>query len=187
MRFIETGLSGAFLVEPEKHQDERGFFARTWCAREFAEHGVERPMVQSNVSSNPIRGTLRGLHFQNPPSREGKLIRCSKGKLFDVIVDIRIDSATFLEHFSVILTDTEHQSLYIPPGFAHGFQTLEDMTEATYLMTDFFEPELSAGARWDDPAFSIAWPITEPTLISDRDANCPDFDSARFDRFRGYS
>lgn len=186
MRFLETGLRDAWLVDHGRIEDERGFFARTWCRREFGAHGIEIDFVQGNLSLNRQRGTLRGLHFQLPPSRESKLVRCNRGELFDVIVDLRCDSPTFRSHFGVILSESACRSLYVPPGFAHGFQTLADATEVVYEMGDFYRPDLSSGVRWNDPAFAIHWPIAEPTVMSDRDRGYPDFSPAGFTAFRGY-
>ena len=174
MRFRETRLSGAYIIEPERHEDERGFFARVWCAREFAQHGLTAPPVQASVSFNRKKGTLRGLHYQVPPSRETKLVRCTAGAICDVIVDLRPKSQTRLQHIDVTLSAENHSSLYIPPGFAHGFQTLTDDTEVVYMMTDFYAPELARGVRWDDPAFGIVWPPDERT-IAQRDRDYPDF------------
>jgi len=186
MRFLETGLAGAWLIEHGRREDERGFFARTWCRQEFQTRGIQVNFVQGNLSSNRRRGTLRGLHFQLPPSRESKLVRCSRGEIFDVIVDLRCDSPTFCRHYGVILSEAVCQSLYVPPGFAHGFQTLADDTEVVYEMGDFYRADLSSGTRWNDPAFGIRWPIAEPTVMSDRDRDYPDFSAPSFTAFRGY-
>lgn len=174
MRFRETALAGAYLIETEPHTDARGFFARVWCAREFAQHGLLAPPVQSSVSFNRRKGTLRGLHYQVPPSREAKLVRCTAGAIYDVIVDLRPKSQTHLQHIGVTLSGENHSSLYIPPGLAHGFQTLADDTEVVYMMTDFYAPELARGVRWDDPAFGIVWPPDERT-IAQRDLDYADF------------
>lgn len=186
MRFTQTGLAGAWLVEPERREDERGFFMRTWCRREFAAHGIPTDFPQGNLSFNRHRGTLRGLHFQLPPSREGKLVRCSRGEILDVIVDLRCDSATYLAHFAVVLSEANGSSLYVPAGFAHGFETLTDEAEVVYAMSDYYDAELSAGVRWDDPSFGIDWPIATPSVMSDRDRAYPDFDPKAFTAFRGY-
>jgi dTDP-4-dehydrorhamnose 3,5-epimerase len=186
MRFVATGLSGAWHIAPDRREDERGWFMRTWCRREFAEHGIACDFPQGNLSFNRHRGTLRGLHFQRPPSREGKLVRCSRGEIFDCIVDLRCDSASYLGHYAVVLSGATGDSLYVPAGFAHGFQTLSDDAEVAYAMTDYFDPGLSSGARWDDPAFAIRWPIPSPTVVSERDRQYPDFDPAGFTAFRGY-
>lgn len=184
MKFLPTALAGAFVVEPERNSDERGFFARTWCRREFAQNGIDVEILQSSVSHNRLAGTLRGMHFSWPPSNEGKLVRCERGAVYDVIIDLRPDSATFMKHIAVELTEENRCALYIPPGFAHGFQTLADDTEVLYMMTDFYRPELADGVRFDDPAFGIRWP-RPVTVIVERDRNFPDFDrEAHARRFR---
>jgi len=158
MIFVETPLSGAYVIEIEKHEDERGFFARSWCAREFAAKGLDPHLVQCNVSFNKRKGTLRGLHYQIFPHGEVKLVRCTKGSLYDVIVDLRKDSPTFLKWFAVELTAGNHKMLYVPRRFAHGFQTLEHDTEIFYQMSEFYEPTASKGIRWNDPRLGINWP-----------------------------
>ena len=182
MRFQPTALAGAVLVGIEPQADARGFFARTWCAREFAAHGLPVQFVQSSISYSVRRGTLRGMHVQLPPSQEGKLVSCLAGAIHDVIVDLRPDSPTFLRHFGVELSAASHEALYIPPLMAHGFQTLADDAEVLYLMTDYFAPQLSCGARWNDPAFAIAWPLEAPSAMLPRDAAYPDFDPAAWRR-----
>ena len=172
MNFLETPLPGAYVIEIEKHEDERGFFARSWCAQEFAANGLDPQLVQCNVSFNKRKGTLRGLHYQIPPHAEVKLVRCTKGSLFDVIVDLRKDSPTFLKWFAIELTATNHRVLYIPKLFAHGFQTLEDDTEIFYQMSQFYEPAASKGLRWNDPRLGINWPLGE-RILSSRDASYP--------------
>ena len=172
--FSETALKGAFLVEPERKEDSRGFFARAWCAREFEANGLKPIMVQCNLSYNVKKGTLRGLHYQTPPYGEAKLIRCTMGAIYDVIIDLRRDSATFTKHLAVVLTAQNHRMLYIPEGFAHGFQTLEDGTEVFYQMSEYYFPASARGIRWNDPAFGITWP-EEERIISERDQNYPDF------------
>jgi dTDP-4-dehydrorhamnose 3,5-epimerase len=174
MIFRDTNLDGAYVVEPERHDDRRGFFARTWCTREFEQHGLISRMVQASVSFNRKKGTLRGLHYQVPPSQEAKLVRCTAGAIYDVIVDLRPKSATFLQHIGVSLSAENHHALYIPPGFAHGFQTLVDDSEVSYMMTDFYEPQYARGVRWDDPAFGVVWPPDERVII-ERDNGYPDF------------
>lgn len=174
MIFTETSLEGAFLIEPERREDERGFFARTWCRREFGSHGLHKQWVQCNISFNRRKGTLRGLHYQTPPYEEAKLIRCTRGAIYDVIIDLRADSPTFTQWVAVELTADNRQMLYIPEGFAHGFQTLTDETEIFYQMSQFYAPEYASGVRWDDPALNIAWPAGERT-ISERDRSYPDF------------
>lgn len=175
MIFTETRLAGAFVIDPERADDERGFFARTWCAREFEAHGLNARLVQCNVSFNRRRGTLRGLHFQVKPHEEAKLVRCTRGRVFDVIVDLREGSPTHGEHVAVILSATNLRMLYIPEGFAHGFQTLEDDTELFYQMSQAYHPESARGLRWDDPALAISWPPCGERIISDRDRQHPGF------------
>jgi dTDP-4-dehydrorhamnose 3,5-epimerase len=182
MQFQQTSLRGAFVVSLEPFADARGFFARTWCAREFADHGLPDTLVQSSMSHSERRGTVRGMHVQLPPSREAKLVRCTRGAIYDVIVDMDPDSSTFLRHFGIELSATSYQALYIPPLMLHGFQTLQDASEVHYQMTDFYAPELGFGARWDDPAFGIAWPIRAPVTILPRDAAYSDFDVERYRR-----
>src|SRR5262245_2145384 len=174
MIFAETKLKGAFLIEPERKEDQRGFFARTWCQQEFEDHGLNPKLVQCSISFNNKKGTLRGMHFQVAPFEETKLVRCTKGEVFDVIIDLRPNSETFKKHFSVILNEQNRLMLYIPEGFAHGFQTLADNTEIFYQMSQFYSPEHSGGVRWNDPAFGIQWPPDERIII-DRDLNYPDF------------
>lgn len=180
MQFQQTSLRGAFVVSLEPSADSRGFFARTWCAREFAAHGLPDTLVQSSMSHSERRGTVRGMHVQLPPSREAKLVRCTRGAIYDVIVDMDPDSPTFLRHFGIELSATSYQALYIPPLMLHGFQTLQDASEVHYQMTDFYAPELGFGARWDDPAFGIAWPIRALVTILPRDAAYSDFDVERY-------
>ena len=174
MRFVPTPLSGGYLIEPELLQDERGFFARTWCGREFGEMGINPNLVQCNISFNRKKGTLRGMHFQKSPYEEAKVVRCTQGRIYDVMVDLRPESGTFKKWFGAELSAENRLSLYIPGGFAHGFLTLSDETEVLYLMSEFFHPECASGVRWDDPAFSIEWP-GKVGVISDRDASYPDF------------
>jgi dTDP-4-dehydrorhamnose 3,5-epimerase len=174
MIFKETELPGVFVVELERHADERGFFARTWCAREFAEHGLGAELVQANVSFNRRAGTLRGMHWQAEPHAEDKLVRVTAGAVWDVAVDLRPGSATYTRHVGVRLDARNRSALWIPKGFAHGFLTLEDATEVVYQMSAFYAPEAARGLRWDDPAFGIHWPA-EVRVISERDAGYPDF------------
>lgn len=180
MLFEALALGGASLIRLERKADPRGFFARTFCEREFQEHGLPAHFVQSSLSYNEHRGTVRGLHFQWPPSREGKLVRCIRGALVDVLVDLRPQSASYLQHCALELSADNGDAVYIPPGIAHGFQTLVARTEVLYQMTDFFAPELSTGVRWNDPAFGIRWPLTE-IVISERDAACGPFDREQFE------
>jgi len=181
MLFETLGLPGAALVRMERHQDERGFFARSQCAREFREHGLPADFVQASVSMSKRRGTVRGLHFQWPPSWEGKLVRCLRGAIHDVLLDLRPDQPTYLEHGAVVLDDDNRDAVFVPPGVAHGFQTLLDDTEVLYQMTDYHAPELAAGVRWNDPAFAIRWPLGEGVVIAARDAGYPDFASGVFE------
>jgi dTDP-4-dehydrorhamnose 3,5-epimerase len=168
MRFVATELEGACLVEPEPHKDSRGFFARTFCAQEFRGHGLTDTFVQCNTSWNAQRGTIRGLHYQLAPSCEVKLVRCTAGSLWDVIVDLRPESPTYLRHLGVELTAINRRALYIPAMFGHGFQTLEDGTEVFYQMSEYYMPELARGLRYDDPKLGISWPL-EVTSISEKD------------------
>jgi len=181
MRFDALDIGQAFVVRIEPHADERGFFARTYCAREFRDAGLPVEVVQASVSFSISRGTVRGMHFQWPPSREGKLVRCLKGSMFDVLVDLRPESPTYLRHVSVELNETNRDAVFVPHGVAHGFQTLADSTEVLYQMTDVFAPELADGVRWNDPAFGIQWPVKDRMVLSARDANYPDFDRRSFE------
>ena len=174
MKFIETPLDGAYIIEIEAIEDERGSFARSWCQKEFAEHGLNSRIVQCNISFNKKRGTLRGMHFQVEPFAEAKLVRCTRGAIYDVIIDLRENSHGLKKWFAVELTESNQRMLYIPEGFAHGFQTLEDNTEVFYQMSEFYYPEYSRGVRWDDPFFSIKWPDGE-RIISKKDQEYPDF------------
>jgi len=174
MIFTETKLRGAFLIDIERHEDERGFFARSWCRREFEAHGLDPEIAQCNVSFNVRKGTLRGMHYQTEPFEEAKLVRCTRGALCDVIVDLRPDSVTFKQHVSDVLTAENRRMLFVPGGFAHGFLTLEDATEVLYQMSAFHAPERARGFRWNDPAFGIPWPA-EVEVISERDRRYPDF------------
>jgi dTDP-4-dehydrorhamnose 3,5-epimerase len=174
MVFTETGLKGAFFIDIERREDERGFFARSWCRREFAAHGLAPEFVQGNISQNRMKGTLRGMHYQAHPHEEAKLVRCTRGAVYDVIIDLRPDSATFLRHVGAVLTDDNHRAIYVPEGCAHGFLTLAGNSEVVYEMAQFYEPTAGRGVRWNDPAFGIAWP--EPVvMISERDRTYPDF------------
>jgi dTDP-4-dehydrorhamnose 3,5-epimerase len=168
MIFTETPLAGAFVVDLERHHDHRGFFARSYCQREFAAHGLAPAMVQGNVAFNHHAGTLRGLHFQFPPSAEAKFVRCTRGRLFDVIVDLRPESPTYLRHFGVELSPDNGLGLYVPERFAHGYQVLERDTEATYLVGQFYTPGAESGLPHDDARLAIAWPLPA-TEMSDKD------------------
>jgi dTDP-4-dehydrorhamnose 3,5-epimerase len=174
MRFHPTPLPGALLIEPERVQDERGFFARSWCREEFAAHGIRCEWVQCNVSYTCRRGTLRGLHYQAAPHAEAKLVRCTRGAAFDVIVDLRPRSPAFGRWAAFELSCENQRLVFVPPGFAHGFQTLADDTELFYHMSEFYYPELARGVRWDDPRLAIAWPACERRIISPRDLSLPE-------------
>lgn len=176
MIFIETELVGAYIIDLEKLEDDRGFFARTWCKREFLARGLNPTLVQCNSSFNRRKSTWRGMHYQIAPKEEAKLVRCTRGALFDVIVDLRSDSATYKKHVTVELTSENRRAVYIPEQFAHGFLTLEDNTEVFYQMSEFHSPETARGFRWDDPSFAIRLPL-EISSMSDRDRTYPDFDS----------
>ena len=174
MIFQPSPLAGAFVVELERREDERGFFARSFCQDEFAKHGLNPRLVQCNVSFNTRRGTLRGMHYQAKPHEEAKVVRCTQGAVFDVMVDLRPESATFKRWQGVELSAANRRALYIPEGFAHGFQTLTDDAELLYLMSEFYHPECARGVRWDDPAFRIEWPLKDPQM-SERDRTFPLF------------
>lgn len=181
MRFDALDIGQAFVVRVEPHVDARGFFARTFCVEEFGGAGLPVEVLQASVSFNSRRGTVRGMHFQWPPSREGKLVRCLRGSLIDVLLDLRPDSSSYLRHVSVELNEENRDAVFIPHGVAHGFQTLADATEVLYQMSDVFAPELAAGVRWNDPVFGIRWPMTDGIVISERDAGYPDFDRKAFE------
>ena len=174
MKFSETKLKGAYIIEIEKLEDERGFFGRSWCAKEMKEHGLNVNVSQANVSFNKKKGTLRGMHYQVAPYQEAKLVRCSLGSIYDVIIDLRKDSSTYLQWIGVELSGDNYKMLYVPEDFAHGFITLEDNTEIAYMMSEFFVPGAGATIRWNDPLFGIEWPIL-PVIISDNDRNQTDF------------
>jgi dTDP-4-dehydrorhamnose 3,5-epimerase len=178
MMFQPTALPGAFVVELERREDARGYFARTWCRREFEAAGLDAAVAQCSLSHNLRRGTLRGLHWQAEPHAEVKLVRCSAGAIWDVIIDLRPESPTYLRHLGVDLTAVNGRALYIPKGFAHGFVTLTDATEVIYQMSEYYEPAAARGARWNDPAFGIEWPVSDP-ILHPRDAGYPDFSPER--------
>ncbi len=173
MIFTETAILDAFVIDPEPIEDPRGAFARTFCHREFARHGIAAEFVQCNISFNAARGTLRGLHFQAPPHAEAKLVRCTSGRVFDVAVDVRRDSPTFGCWYGVELNAADRRMHFLPEGVAHGFQTLEDGSELFYQMSADFAPEAARGLRFDDPELGIAWPLPDP-IMSDRDRALPD-------------
>ncbi len=174
MTFETTVLEGVWLVHLERREDDRGFFARSFCSDEFAAHGLPAAFVQCNISYNRRRGTLRGLHFQREPRPEGKLVRCTMGAAHDVIVDLRQDSRTFRKYLGIEISASNRLAVFISPGFAHGFQTLLDDTEILYQMTEYYMPDLAAGVRWNDAAFGIEWPLPNP-LLSARDRSYSDF------------
>jgi dTDP-4-dehydrorhamnose 3,5-epimerase len=178
MKLLDLPIAGAYVVEPTKHHDDRGFFARTFCAQAFRDAGLEPCVEQSSISSNDRRGTLRGMHLQAEPHAEAKLVRCTSGAAFDVLVDLRHDSPTFRRWWWTELTASAHIAVYVPPGVAHGFLTLEDGTELSYQISAPYVPGAATGVRWDDPAFGIEWPFP-PALVSQRDQAFPDF-SPRF-------
>jgi dTDP-4-dehydrorhamnose 3,5-epimerase len=175
MVFCESTISGVFAIQPDFRNDERGFFARTWCQREFEAHGLNARLVQCSISFNTRKGTLRGMHFQAGAHAEAKLIRCTRGSIYDVALDLRSDSPTFKKWFALVLTADDRNMVYIPEGCAHGFLTLEDATEVFYQMSEFYDPASGRGFRWNDPAFGISWP-EKVEVISERDRTYPDFE-----------
>jgi dTDP-4-dehydrorhamnose 3,5-epimerase len=175
LKYLETSLQGAFVVELEKIEDERGFFARTWCAREFAKQKLNNSVAQCNTAWNRKRGTLRGMHYQVKPFSEVKLVRCIRGAIFDCIIDLREESSSYLEIFHLELSEDNSNMLYIPEGFAHGYQTLTDGAEVYYQVSQFYSPGAESGIRWNDPLFDIPWPLPEPVLMSEKDRRWPDF------------
>jgi len=174
MKFNPTSLQGAYTIDLEKREDERGFFARFFCVNEYDQIGLDRQIVQINNSLSKDTGTLRGIHYQLAPKAETKIVRCIRGSLYDVIVDLRPDSPTFLQWFGATLSAENRTMMFVPKGFGHAFLTLEENTEALYLVTEFYSPENERGIRWNDPKIGIEWPI-EPVVISDKDQNHPDF------------
>jgi dTDP-4-dehydrorhamnose 3,5-epimerase len=172
MKIIETNLDGVKIVEQERLADERGYFSRVFCEKEFTEYGMKPVVAQASTSYNARRGTLRGLHFQYPPAAESKYVRCVRGAMVDVVVDLRPESPTYLQHLSVELNDENGRGLYVPERFAHGFITLRDETEIAYMIGNQYEPSLGGGLRYDDPRLAIAWPIPV-TVISERDRKLP--------------
>lgn len=175
MIFKETKLKGAFIIEMEPIKDMRGFFARAWCKKEFEEHGLKPYLVQANITFSRKKGTLRGMHYQVAPYQEAKLVRCLKGALFDVIIDLRPDSPTYREWIDIELAEDNYKALYVPEGFAHGYQTLKDNTEVFYQVSQFYCPDSERGIRWNDPAFGIKWPQIQELVISEKDENWPYF------------
>ena len=177
MLFRETSLPPACVLEPELIEDSRGFFTRVWDRKEFEERELAASFVQANLSFNPVAGTLRGMHYQSHPHEEAKLIRCTRGSFYDVIIDMRAGSPTYMQWYGIELTAENRLALYVPEGFAHGYQTLEENTEALYQVSEFYTPGAERGLRWDDPAFDIKWPEVPERTISDKDRSWPDFSS----------
>jgi dTDP-4-dehydrorhamnose 3,5-epimerase len=172
MQFTETPISGVWIIDPDFHRDERGHFFRAWCVREFEEHGIQFAPLQANMAFNLHKGTVRGMHFQVEPASEAKLIRCTQGAMFDVALDLRSESPTYRKWFSVELTPNNGRMLYVPEGCAHGYQALKDATEMHYMTSQFYASDLARGVRFDDPAFSILWPL-KPSTVSAQDRNWP--------------
>ncbi len=184
MIFTETRLSGAYLIDLERKDDHRGFFARSWCRKEFEEHGLNPQFVQINVGFSFKKGTLRGMHYQIAPFREVKVVRCTIGAIYDVIIDLRPDSSTYKQWTGVELTYRNHRMIYIPEGFAHGYQTLADNSEISYQTSQFFDPNCARGNRYNDPVFGIEWPLSVSS-ISDADDSWPDFKDSSLDSLSG--
>ncbi len=174
MIFKETNLKGAFIIEIEKKVDNRGFFARTWCRKEFEAYDLNLQLFQANVSFSKRKGTLRGMHYQVAPYEESKLVRCTSGAIFDVIIDLRPDSPTYRQWLGMELTSENYKMLFVPKNFAHGFQTLKDNTEVIYQVSQFYSPESERGIRYNDPTFGIKWPI-DAQVVSDKDKNCSNY------------
>lgn len=174
MIFLPTPLKGGYVIELDRKGDDRGYFARTWCKREFEQMGLESSLAQCSMSHSDRRGTLRGMHWQAAPYGEVKIVRCTQGAIFDVIIDIRPESPTYMLHFGIELSSESGRALYVPEGVAHGFVTLEDNCEVCYQMSAFHEPAFARGLRWDDPAFDIDWPVSNP-ILHPRDAAYPDY------------
>ncbi len=177
MIFSETKLQGAFVIDLTPHEDSRGFFARGFCQREFAEHGLKPIIAQTNIASNKKKGTLRGMHFQCPPAAESKIVRCTRGAILDIIVDLRPESPTYLEHVAVELTEENYRALYVPERFAHGYQALRDNTDTSYQVGEFYTPDTEGGLRYSDPRLGLSWPLTV-TAITDKDRNWKHLDEA---------
>jgi dTDP-4-dehydrorhamnose 3,5-epimerase len=173
--FRETSLKDVFIIEPERIEDERGFFARAWCKKEFEAHGLNPCVVQINLSFSKKRSTLRGMHYQGVPHQEAKLFRCIRGAIYDVIIDLRPASPTYLKWIGVELTADNRKMLYVPEGFAHGYQTLVDNTEVLYPVSQFYSPESERGVRWNDPTFGIEWPDRDNVVISQKDKSWPSY------------
>ena len=180
MRFIETELQGAYIIELERREDERGFFARAFCQNEFAQHGLKPVIAQANLASNRRKGTLRGMHFQYPPAAETKLVRCTRGAILDIIVDLRPESRTYLRHIAVELSADNQRALYVPERFAHGYQALEDNTDTSYQVGEFYTPSAEGGLRYDDPRLGLSWPLPV-TVMSDKDRVYKSLDEVELD------
>lgn len=176
MIFEETKLNGSYIIHPERLEDDRGFFSRVWCRKEFEQHGLISEFVQCNISYNKSRGTLRGMHYQAKPYEETKLVRCTTGAIVDIIIDVRADSPTYKDWISVELSAENRTMLYIPQGFAHGFVTLADNVEIFYQMSEFYTPGEERGIRWDDPLFQIEWPLRDSLIILEKDRVWPDYE-----------
>ena len=174
MIFTETKLKGVYIIDVKRMDDERGFFGRSWCRKEFDFYGLNSNAVQANVSYNKKKATLRGMHYQKAPFSETKTIRCTSGAIYDVVMDLRHDSETYLEWFGIELTDESFRMLYVPEGFAHGFITLKDHSSVHYMVTAFYNPAAEAGIRYDDPTFNVTWPV-QPLIVSEKDRNHPSF------------
>lgn len=175
MLFKETILKGAFIIELERIEDKRGFFSRTWCKREFEKHGLNKSLVQSNIAFNKKRDILRGMHYQVAPYEEIKLVRCTRGAIYDVIIDLRASSPTYMQWIGVELTEDNYKMFYVPEGFAHGYQTLKDNTEVFYQVSQFYSPKSEQGVKWDDKVFGIKWPETDVRIISEKDKSWPNY------------
>ena len=175
MKFQETKVKGAFVIEPEPFEDDRGYFNRAFCAREFEQAGLLTNIVQANMAGSRDKGTLRGMHYQVSPYEETKIFRCIKGAVFDVVLDVRPDSPSYGEWYGVELTPENRKMLYVPGGCAHGYLTLKDNTEVYYLVSEYYQPDAERGIRWNDPRFNIEWPLTENLTLSDKDKAWPDY------------
>jgi dTDP-4-dehydrorhamnose 3,5-epimerase len=178
MIFTETALKGAYIIDLDARSDSRGFFARVFCQEEFAEHGLKPAIAQGNIAFNHCKGTLRGMHFQFPPAAETKLVRCTRGAILDIIVDLRPESPTWLQHITVELTEDNHRAIYVPERFAHGYQVLQDETETSYQVGEFYAPGFEGGLLYNDPALGLSWPLPV-TAISDKDAAWPLLDTQK--------
>ncbi len=178
MIFEKTKLNDAYIIRPERLEDDRGFFARAWCQKEFEQHGLVSNLAQCNLSYNKSRGTLRGMHYQKKPCEETKLVRCTTGAIIDVIIDIRPESSTFSQWLSVELSANNRTMLYVPQGFAHGYVTLVDDAEVFYQVSEFYTPGVEGGIRWNDPFFQINWPLTENLVVSDKDNSWPAYEKS---------